>query len=560
MKSLAVLILFVLAVQSVDAQCLSGNCYDGIGTYLYPSGAKFSGHFANGKINGYGRLVFSDGRVYEGEWKNHYRSGKGVMHFPKGDEYKGNFKKSKFFGYGTMKYSNGDVYQGTWKEDYPNGKGVMAYHNGDRYEGEFRAGRLHGDGTMKYANGEKYVGKWKANKKEGKGTFYMTNGEVIVGFWGNDEYVGEQPQVVVASQTSNTAENTENIENTSLLRNCNTNHCESGRGKYKYSDGSMYIGEFSGGIPRGEGICYYANGDKYVGEWGIAGPDGDGVYYFHNGRVANGIWSDGRLIKTKEEITPIEIPDGSKIDYNPAVKLWAIVIGVSQYQFLQKLKYTDDDAYRFYGFLKSPEGGSIPSEQVRVLVDEDATRKNILAAMNDVFGKADDNDIVMMYYSGHGIAGSFLPVDYNGFQNKLKHSEVMAILNASRAKYKICLADACYSGSLLAQKAAVDLTAAQELTKRYYEAFEHSNGGTAILLSSQGDEVSLEDQGLRQGVYTHFLIRGLKGEADTDHDKIVEIEELYEYMEKNVHDYTAGIQTPVIKGKFDKDMPVGVLR
>jgi len=407
---------------------------------------------------------------------------------------------------------------------------------------------------MKYANGDKYEGQWKANHKEGKGTFYLTNGEVIVGFWGNDKYVGEQPQVV------STSHNSENIENISMLRNCNTNYCGSGRGKYKYTDGSMYVGEFSGGIPHGEGICYYANGDKYEGDWGIAGPNGNGAYYFHNGRVANGIWSDGRLIKTQDEITPIDIPDGSNIDYDPAVKLWAIVIGVSQYEHLQKLKYTDDDAYRFYSFLKSPEGGSIPAEQVRVLVDEDATRKNILAAMNEIFGKADDNDIIMMYYSGHGIAGSFLPVDYNGFQNKLKHEEVMAILNASRAKHKICLADACYSGSLLAMKSAPTLIEDLAVKRRYYAAFDKSKGGTAILLSSQGDEVSLEDQGLRQGVYTHFLIRGLKGEADFNKNKVVEIDELYRFLSKNVHDYTAGIQTPVIKGKFDKNMPVGVLR
>ncbi len=558
MKSLAVFsFLLLFALQSADAQCLSGNCYTGIGTYLYPSGAKFSGHFSKGKINGYGRLVFSDGRIYEGEWKNHYRSGKGVMHFPKGDVYKGSFKKSKFYGFGTMEYANGDVFQGHWKADFPNGKGTLKYHNGDEYDGHFRAGKLHGQGTMKYANGEKYEGSWKANQKDGKGTFYMTNGEVIVGFWGGDEYVGEQPQVV---STANTHQNSENIENTSMLRNCNSNYCGSGRGKYKYTDGSMYVGEFSGGIPRGQGICYYASGDKYDGEWGIAGPNGHGTYYFQNGRVANGIWSDGRLVQTQDEITPIDIPDGSNIDYDPAVKLWAIVIGVSQYEYLHKLNYSDDDAYRFYGFLKSPEGGSIPENQVRVLVDEDATRKNILAAMNDVFGKADDNDIVMMYYSGHGIAGSFLPVDYNGFQNKLKHEEVMAILNASRAKHKICLADACYSGSLLAMKSAPSLIEDLAVKRRFYAAFDKSKGGTAILLSSQADEVSLEDQGLREGVYTHFLIRGLKGEADFDHDKVVEIDELYRFLSKNVHDYTAGVQTPVLKGKFDRTMPVGVLR
>ncbi len=558
MKSFAAF-LILLSFFSIDAnaQCLSGNCYTGIGTYLYPSGAKFSGHFQKGKINGYGRLVFSDGRIYEGEWKDHYRKGKGVLTFPKGDVYKGNFNKSKFYGFGTMEYANGDLYQGSWKSDRPNGQGVMTFKSGDKYEGGFKHGRFDGEGTMKYATGEKYVGHWKANKREGDGTFYLTNGEVIVGFWGGDKYLGEEQPQVIVNTNSNPATN---LNNTTVLRNCNTNHCNSGRGRYNYTDGTVYIGAFEGGIPRGEGICYYANGDKYEGVWGISGPDGEGTYYFNNGRVANGLWSSGRLVKTQEEITPIQIPDGSKIDYDPAVKLWAVVIGVSEYEHLQKLKYTDDDAYRFYGFLKSPEGGSVPSEQVKVLVDEDATRKNILEAMNEMFGKADQNDIVMMYYSGHGIRGSFLPVNYNGFQNKLKHEEVMAILNASQAKHKICLADACYSGTLLAAKAVPSLVEDNKVKKRFYEAFDRSKGGTAILLSSQADEVSLEDQGLRQGVYTHFLVRGLKGEADFNQDKVVGIDELYRFMSKRVHNYTAGIQTPVLKGNYDVNMPVGVLR
>jgi hypothetical protein len=37
---------------------------------------------------------------------------------------------------------------------------------------------------------------------------------------------------------------------------------------------------------------------------------------------------------------------------------------------------------------------------------------------------------------------------------------------------------------------------------------------------------------LRQGVFSHFLIRGLKGEADTNSDKVVTVEELYDFVNK----------------------------
>ncbi len=562
MKTIAVSVIALLTlVQSVHAQCLSGNCYDGIGTYLYPSGARYSGHFRKGKIHGYGRLVFSDGRIYEGEWRNHYREGKGVMYFPKGDVYRGDFKHSEFYGFGTMHYANGDVYKGAWKKNYPNGKGVLSYHNGDRYEGDFRAGKLHGKGVMYYHNGDKYDGYWKSNKKEGPGKFYLTNGQVIVGFWSDGKYVGrEQPQVVVETQTTAGSAG-QTSENISALRDCNTIHCASGRGKYTYSDGSVYIGDFHNGIPQGQGTCYYPNGDKYVGDWGIAGPEGQGTYYFDSGRVAEGLWSAGRLVKTKEEMTPVPVPDGSKVVHDPAVRLWAVVIGAADYKYIHPLKYTDDDAYRFYSFIKSPEGGSIPDSQVRLLINEEATRQKILDAMNDVFGKADDNDIVMLYYSGHGLRGCFLPTDYNGFQNKLRHNEVTAILNASRARHKIVLADACYSGSMVLAEKSAPVTAEDAATRqRFYAAFDQTHGGTAVLLSSQADEVSLEDQGLHQGVYTYFLIKGLKGEADFDRNKIVEVDELYKYMKTNIHNYTAGIQTPVLVGRYDHRMPIAVVR
>jgi uncharacterized caspase-like protein len=116
-------------------------------------------------------------------------------------------------------------------------------------------------------------------------------------------------------------------------------------------------------------------------------------------------------------------------------------------------------------------------------------------------------------------------------------------------------ADACYSGSLLAMKAPV-----HKMMEKYYQSFENTKGGLAFFTSSQGEEISLEDGGLRQGIFTHFLIRGLNGEADSDKNKIVSINELYAFVKKKVRDYTAKVQTPVITGKYDANMPVAIIR
>lgn len=223
---------------------------------------------------------------------------------------------------------------------------------------------------------------------------------------------------------------------------------------------------------------------------------------------------------------------------------------------MPSLRFTDDDAYRMYAFLKSPEGGALPDENIRILIDEEATKSKILYNLQETFTKAGPNDLVLLYFSGHGLPGSFLPSDYDGFNNRIFHDEIKDILETSPAKYKLCIADACHSGGLLAMKGA----AANNALLKYYEALAQSSPGSALILSSKSSETSLESSGLRQGVFSHFLIRGLKGEADTNKDQIVSVQELFDFTYHNVRTYTGSRQSPVMKGNFDRQMPVAVIR
>jgi uncharacterized caspase-like protein len=220
------------------------------------------------------------------------------------------------------------------------------------------------------------------------------------------------------------------------------------------------------------------------------------------------------------------------------------------------LRYTDDDAYRFYAFLKSLEGGALPDEQIRVLIDESATHEGILSNVKEVFSQAGPKDLIIFYFSGHGLNGSFLPIDFDGYNNKLTHEEVAGLFNSSKAKYKLCVADACHSGSLFAMRGPEP----EPVLSQYYQQLAKSVSGTALIMSSKGEESSLESAGLRQGVFSHFLIRGLKGEADKNKDHVVSVQELYDFVFTNVRDYTGNRQSPVIKGTYDPAMPVSVTR
>ncbi|MCC7503685.1 MAG: caspase family protein [Saprospiraceae bacterium] len=590
---LLLLVALLASIQSqISAQCLSGNCQNGSGTYRYENGTKYTGQFAYGKPHGQGTMDFPSGNRYTGEWRNGAREGRGKMTFKKeGRTYEGQFKGNRMAGEGTMLYANGDKYTGSWFNDSPNGDGTYYFKSGERYEGNFYNGTFSGNGTMYYPDRSYWTGRWKNSLRDGQGKFVATDGKVTIGTWAADKPVSTRPGGTAApapaannnkpntgtassgARPSNTtatppagnnnkptatpAATKPDRNNIAGMRNCGAVYCNVGKGYYDYPDGSRWIGEFKNGVPHGEGVCFYANGDRYEGAWANNAPYGEGVMHYANGRVYGAVWMNGSPVKELD--APEQMPNTPvQVQNSKNVKIWAVIVGVGRYTAMPPLRFTDDDANLMYSFLKSPEGGALPDEQVALLLDEDATRENILRTMRSLFLKADANDVVIFYYSGHGLEGCFLPVDFDGYNNKLRHEEVKQIFLQSKAKHKLCIADACHSGTLnygLAAKGPVSVT-----LDRYYQAFEDSDGGIALLMSSKAEELSLEDHGLRQGVFTYYLLRGLKGHADTNGDYLVTIRELYTYVYGKVRDYTSGVQTPVLTGVYDNNMPVAVRR
>lgn len=549
-------LLLVITAFQLPAQCISGNCQNGTGTYRYSATSKYTGQF-----------------------KSSLREGRGKMTLPNGAYYEGQFSRGKMHGEGSMTYANGDKYIGTWANELPNGTGKYFFKSKERYEGNFVNGEFDGQGTMYYPDGAYYAGAWQKNRKHGNGKLVTPNGKVTQGSWangkptttstsGNSGGLANKPtstQQRPAQNNNNGSSQTASTKpsptkpDVNGLRNCGTNFCRSGRGYYDYPDGSRWIGEFKEGYPNGKGVCYYSNGDRYEGEWVNNAPHGEGIMYFSTGRVYGAVWMNGSPIK--EVDSQEEVPaDPIMADANKSVKIWAVIVGVGRYTSMPSLKFTDDDAFRVYSFLKSPEGGALPDNQIAILVDESATRENILKTMRQYFLKADANDVVMLYFSGHGLEGCFLPVDYDGYNNKLRHEEVKQIFNASKAKHKLCIADACHSGSLSYGEGLAAKGPAPVTLQRYYQAFEDADGGIALLMSSKAEELSLEDHGLRQGVFTYYVLRGLKGAADGNGDYLVTIKELYGYVYAKVREYTANVQTPVLTGSYDDAMPVAFRR
>ena len=474
MKALLSVVVACLAYLSpTTAQCIEGNCQNGRGTYQFDNGNKYRGDFRRGLMHGKGTIVFGNDNSYNGDWVSGMREGLGVYTFATGNVYSGAFSKNKFAGQGTMNFASGNKYTGNWEDDQPSGQGIFYFSGNDRYEGGFVNGKFTGNGIMYYKNNEKYVGQWQDNLRHGYGKMIRSNGSVLEGTWERGQIKMQNGGNTEGGKINDAVTNT-----SETLQDCNKNYCKSGKGTFLYGDGSKWTGDFKDGVPEGQGTCQYANGDKYIGRFERHAPQGEGTMYHTNGRIVSAMWEYGRPIG--------DIPSNSRvnqtavdIDRSPEVKIWAVVVGVGRYTSMPVLKYSDDDAYQFYAFLKSPEGGALPDKQIKVLVDEDATRMNILQTMRQILLKADENDEIVFYFSGHGVDGAFLPQDFDGINNRLLHSDVKAIFEQSKAKHKLCIADACFSGSLLALKQPL----APQI-QAFYRAFDNTQGGMALFMSS----------------------------------------------------------------------------
>ncbi len=173
-----------------------------------------------------------------------------------------------------------------------------------------------------------------------------------------------------------------------------------------------------------------------------------------------------------------------------------------------------------------------------LLTNEEATAENILMAMTDRFSRAGKNDIIVLFYSGHGYRGGFATYD-----SYLSYEDIKSAMSASSAGCKMVFANACYSGGL------------RENDRNYGGKVPDMD--LMLFLSSREYEFSWEASfTMRNSFFTSCLLRCLKGGADSNRDRIITAKELFKAVSEGVVSLSDGVQHPVMWGKFDDDMPV----
>ncbi len=110
--------LSILNYYSIHAQCVSGNCQSGLGTYLLSNGSKYKGDFLNGKFHGLGVLTTASGTTYKAEWKNGSIDGKAIVQDKSGSKMYCTYRNGKREGQAKKYNSSGKletIY--SWKND-----------------------------------------------------------------------------------------------------------------------------------------------------------------------------------------------------------------------------------------------------------------------------------------------------------------------------------------------------------------------------------------------------------------------------------------------------------
>ena len=244
----------------------------------------------------------------------------------------------------------------------------------------------------------------------------------------------------------------------------------------------------------------------------------------------------------------------------------AVVIGISNYQDngIPDLQYADQDAIAFSEWLKSKGGGSLQEDNLSLLLNEHATRAQINAALDGLIEQCSIGDLAIIYFSGHGDvetktkfnrgfllcydspptnypAGAF-PIDYL--------QDIISTLTENKVK-TIVIADACRSGKLIGNNSGGSQLTAINLARQYSNEIK--------ILSCQPDEYSHEGEqwGGGRGAFSYYLVNGLFGLADSDHDLQVKLLELSRYLQENVSREVAPLsQIPLVVGNLTEKLAI----
>ncbi|MFO7894528.1 MAG: caspase family protein [Longimicrobiales bacterium] len=245
---------------------------------------------------------------------------------------------------------------------------------------------------------------------------------------------------------------------------------------------------------------------------------------------------------------------------------WAVVIGIGDYDdgLIPDLDYADDDARAIHDFLRSDAAGPFDEDHILLLTDEQATGAAMREAMFVFLQQADWDDLVVIYFAGHGAPDPnrpdnlyLFPVDTDidalastGFPMWDVKTALRRQISAERV---VVIADACHSAGTGGSETDAQ---GNPIGGSFDDLFTPSRRLT--LTAADVNELSFEDArwGGGHGVFTHHILQGLNGDADADGNGIVTFVEVASFVKGGVSQATDGRQNPQYSGLGDVPLAV----
>ena len=241
---------------------------------------------------------------------------------------------------------------------------------------------------------------------------------------------------------------------------------------------------------------------------------------------------------------------------------WAIIVGVSDYKYVNDLNYCDDDAIGLYNQI-APSWGV---DHVMLFIDANATKSNIHDAIFDWLSPAENaSDTVLFFFSGHGGHGTDVdPIDETDGQdeyicpydslstswaNDIRDDEFdqwMGILDSSKI---VVILDTCFSGGFISSAATEGVASSKAILtdvnsklSSFNDCFakDISKSGRVILTASAENESSWDTPALSHGVFSYYVIEALMGVGivDTNSNQELSAEEIFAYAEPRTVSFT----------------------
>ena len=204
---------------------------------------------------------------------------------------------------------------------------------------------------------------------------------------------------------------------------------------------------------------------------------------------------------------------------SPPTRRWAVVVGIANYRDSSwaAIPFADDDASMFRQWLLEA-GWS--SSQIKCLTNAQATERNIKIALESWLTKAKREDLIVLYWAGHGFPDPEDPekvyfacydTDIRIPATGFRMDQVVRVLRERNVKNVILLADTCHAGKLITRgERGLSVV---PIVKRMQEQNTVPKGWV-FMVSADTDRKAVEHSSWRNGAFTHCLLQGLGGKAD----------------------------------------------